>query len=58
MAKDVEKKDDDKDKNNFASLFKTPRQTDILKAVEENLSRRAFDAVIRLLYFSPSFLCI
>jgi len=44
---------DDKDKNNFASLFKTPRQTDILKVVEENLSRRAFDAGIRVLYFSP-----
>ena len=46
-------KDDKKDKNDFSLLFKTPRQTDILKVVEENLSRRAFDAVIRLLYFSP-----
>ncbi len=43
-----------KDKENpFAAMFKTPRETDILKAVQENLSRRAFDAIIRVMYFSP-----
>ncbi len=37
------------------SLFtiRSPRQTEILKAVEENLSKPAFETIIRFLYLSP-----
>lgn len=33
--------------------MKSPRQTKVLEAVEENLSKPAFEASIRLIYFSP-----
>lgn len=37
------------------SLFtiRSPRQTEILKAVEENLSKPAFETIIRFIYISP-----
>lgn len=34
-------------------LMKSPGQTDILHAVENNLSKPAFDTVIRIIYISP-----
>lgn len=33
--------------------IKSPGQTDVLKAVENNLSKPAFDTVIRIIYISP-----
>lgn len=36
-----------------ATLQKSPGQTDILKAVERNLSKPAFDTNIKLLYIAP-----
>ncbi len=36
------------------ALQKSPGQTDILKAVERNLSKPAFDVVIRFLYIAPA----
>lgn len=33
--------------------IRSPRQTEILKAVEENLSKPAFDTLIRFVYVSP-----
>ncbi len=46
--------DEKKDENNpFRSFMRTPGETDLLKAVEENLSRPAFETIIRFLYFSP-----
>ncbi|MDP3901585.1 MAG: hypothetical protein Q8Q37_01245 [bacterium] len=36
----------------FPSM-RTPGETDILKAVEENISKSAFNAVIRFIYLSP-----
>ncbi len=35
------------------SFIRTPRETDILKVIEENLSKPAFETLIRLLYISP-----
>lgn len=44
-------------KDEFAGLTKaftrTPGETDALKAVERNLSKPAFDSLIRFIYFSP-----
>ncbi len=38
----------------FASLIaRSPVETDVLKAVEENLSKPAFDTLIRFIYLSP-----
>ncbi|OGY98562.1 MAG: hypothetical protein A3A43_03030 [Candidatus Liptonbacteria bacterium RIFCSPLOWO2_01_FULL_56_20] len=37
----------------FKSLMRTPGETDILKAVEGNLSKPAFDTLIRFIYVSP-----
>ncbi|MBI4094994.1 MAG: hypothetical protein HY435_02255 [Candidatus Liptonbacteria bacterium] len=38
----------------LAKVFgRTPGETDVLKAVEENLSKPAFETVIRFIYFSP-----
>lgn len=38
----------------FRSFFiRTPGETEVLKAVEENLSKPAFETIIRLVYFSP-----
>lgn len=34
-------------------MLKSPRETDILKAVEMNLSKPAFQCTIRILYFAP-----
>lgn len=49
----VETKKDEKEKPLFASFMRTPGETDVLKAVEENLSKPAFNAIIRFIYFSP-----
>ena len=40
------------------AVMRSPGQVDILKAVEENLSKPAFDTLIRLAYFcdKPNFL--
>jgi hypothetical protein len=35
------------------SFMRTPGETDILKKVEENLSKPAFDTLIRFIYLSP-----
>jgi len=35
------------------SLMRSPGETDVLKAVENNLSKPAFDTLIRFIYFSP-----
>lgn len=35
------------------SFFRTPGETDILKAVERNLAKPAFNTLIRYIYFSP-----
>ncbi len=38
----------------FAKMIaRSPGETDVLKAIEENLSRRAFDTLIRFIYVSP-----
>ncbi len=38
----------------FSSFtVRTPGQTDILKAVEKNLSKPAFETILRFVYFSP-----
>lgn len=43
-----------KEENEFArALSRTPGETDVLKAIEENLGFPAFTAGIRFLYFSP-----
>jgi len=34
-------------------IARTPGQTDILEAVEQNLSKPAFDTLIRFIYYSP-----
>jgi hypothetical protein len=33
--------------------FRTPRQTKVLEAVEDNISKPGFKCIIRLIYFSP-----
>ncbi|MBI4085560.1 MAG: hypothetical protein HY432_03615 [Candidatus Liptonbacteria bacterium] len=37
----------------FRTAFRTPGETDILKAVGNNLSKPAFDTLIRFVYLSP-----
>lgn len=37
-----------------AAMIRSPGQTDVLKAVEENLSRPAFNTLIRSIYFSSA----
>lgn len=37
----------------MASFMRTPGETDVLKAVESNLSKPAFDTLIRFIYLSP-----
>ncbi|MGC9968874.1 MAG: hypothetical protein ABSC29_04075 [Minisyncoccia bacterium] len=52
----VKKIGEDK-KDEYAPLMKsfmrTPGETDVLKAVEENLSRPGFDTLVRFFYLSP-----
>ncbi|OGZ53657.1 MAG: hypothetical protein A3B25_01255 [Candidatus Ryanbacteria bacterium RIFCSPLOWO2_01_FULL_48_26] len=52
----IEKRGEDK-KDDFGGLRKsflrTPGETDVLTAVEENLSKPAFETIIRFIYFSP-----
>ena len=43
----------EEEKNMFSAFLRTPGETDTLKAVEENLSRPAFEVTLRFLYFSP-----
>ncbi|RJQ28437.1 hypothetical protein C4571_03635 [Candidatus Parcubacteria bacterium] len=45
--------DKDQTGNVFRSFMRTPGETDVLKAVEENLSQSAFDTLIRFAYLSP-----
>ncbi len=43
-----------KAENDFAKAFmRTPGETDVLKAVEENLSKQGFETVVRFMYVSP-----
>ena len=37
----------------FRSFMRTPGETDVLEAVENNLSKLAFDTIIRFVYLSP-----
>ncbi len=47
-------KHDGKESSEFSKMFmRTPGETDVLKAVEENLSQAAFETVIRFIYLSP-----
>jgi hypothetical protein len=39
--------------DNLKSLLRSPGETDVLKAVENNLMKPAFETVIRCIYFSP-----
>ena len=41
------------DESPFKAFLRTPGETDLLEKVEENLSKPAFDTLIRFLYFSP-----
>lgn len=50
-AFEVKKGKDEKDP--FTSFMRTPGEADILKAVEANLSKPAFQTLIRFIYFSP-----
>ncbi len=49
----AEKKDPKEENNLFKSFMRSPGETDVLKAVENNLSKPAFDTLIRFVYFSP-----
>lgn len=49
---EVEKLRKKKDPGEFFSI-KTQRQSDIVKAVEENIAKPAFETVIRFMYLSP-----
>ena len=52
FEEEVEKLRNKKDPGEFFAI-KTARQSDILKAVEENLSKPAFETIIRFVYLSP-----
>ncbi len=47
-------KHDGKEDNAISKMFlRTPGETDVLKAVEENLSKPGFETVVRFIYTSP-----
>ncbi len=49
----VKEEDADLGKNLSRLLMRSPGETDVLKAVEDNLSKPAFETIIRYIYFSP-----
>jgi hypothetical protein len=45
---------DPKEENEFAKvLMRTPGETDVMKAIEENLAKPGFETVVRFIYTSP-----
>ncbi len=52
LKKPEEDKQDEKT-GKFSFNIRTPGETEVLEAVEHNLSKPAFDTVIRFLYYSP-----
>lgn len=50
---EVLKEESRDESGSFKSFMRTPGETELLKAVENNLSKPAFDTIIRLVYLSP-----
>lgn len=44
---------EEKQKTPFSFFMRTPGETDVLKAVETNLSKPVFETVVRFMYLSP-----
>lgn len=56
LIKKLKKPEDDKmdeKSGKFSFNMRTPGETEVLEAVERNLSKPAFDTIIRFIYFSP-----
>jgi len=52
---DVQKKEEKKSEfDALKSLSRSPGETEVLRAVEENLSKPAFKTLVRFIYFSPA----